>query len=195
MIQDRNVAWKRKHFDIPIQPMQGYAGVVTPLVFLGDGAGAPVVQAINSLAITGLLTDTENDAIELVWPLPYDVDPEYPLGFKVNWISGSATVGDIVGFTIKCDFKAVGAAIALATTALDTAIAAGNPTATAYAHQWTSRGIKNAGFLTRAQVTAGPIMMLSCLMTTKTTITEDIFPMFVRCDYVRKDTTDSGREE
>lgn len=183
MILDRNIDWLRKKVRIPVLPMEGYAGAVTPHVFLSGGAGANLHQAINSLAIHGLVFDTDADAHHFMVPVPYDVDPGSEMGFMINWTNGSSTIADSVLWTILCDFKATDATVAVATTALDTILVADNPLAAAYKNQWTSRGIKDAAFLTEAQIRSGALMMLSLVSTTLTGITEDIFPLFIQYDY------------
>lgn len=183
MILDRNIDWLRKKVRIPVLPMEGYAGVVTPHVFISGGVGANLHQAINSLAIHGLVFAADADAHHFMVPVPYDVDPASEMGFMVNWTNGSSTVGDSVLWTILCDFKATDATVALATTALDTILVDDNALATAYQNQWTSRGIKDAAFLTEAQIRSGALMMLSLVSTTLTDITEDIFPLFIQYDY------------
>ena len=60
------------------------------------------------------------------------------------------------------NYVAVDAALIQAIGALDTTIAVDTlGAATAALNKWTERGIKNGGFLTRAQVTAGACMILN----------------------------------
>ena len=58
-----------------------------------------------------------------------------------------------------------GDALATASTALDTAIAAETHCGTAYGVNWSPRGIKNANWSTRSGIEAGAILVLKLTLT------------------------------
>jgi len=88
-------------------------------------------------------------------------NPDFPLGFRVHWITSHATSGSSVTWKV---FASMGAndtvmPTGVNATALDTVIALQTLGAsTAYLQKRTSRGIKNAGWLSRAQIMAGAWM-------------------------------------
>lgn len=105
--------------------------------------------------------------------VPMDFDPNWPLGFRVHFTSGSATAADDFHFTVAFDIKnaaastaAAGTAVAAASTALDTAIAAQTwIDTTTYKNTWTPRGIKDANWSTQAAIENGASMVISITAT------------------------------
>lgn len=127
---------------------------------------------------------------------PWDIDVQFPMGFKVNYISGSSTAADIFDWIVLLDFVAENVALAAPTTALDTAIdiAGTLGTAAANLNNWSSRGIKNKEFLTRAQIEAGALMTLSIELdsTGSDLPLEECHFLGVEVDYVPQRTVGDG---
>ncbi len=182
MIRDRNIQWKRKKIHVNIIDFSSVLGEAAA-VNTGLAAGVNITQEISTFNLAGFLHDTDLDAMSHYMVVPYDMDANEEIGFRLLWNSGSATIADTVQWDIKVDFLAAGATLIAATTVLDTMLAIANPTATAYQSQWTSRGIKNAGALTQAQVDAGALMTILVILTDLVSITEDIFPLTLEMDY------------
>lgn len=89
---------------------------------------------------------------------PNDLDPTFPVGFKIHWTQSAAvTVG--VTFKLEIGTTLVGAAIKAedGLTVLDTVIAESNAGGAWY-NQMSPRGIKNSIGLTRAQIEAGAML-------------------------------------
>lgn len=186
MIRDRNIDWLRKKLFIPGSSFTAF--VVTPDALgalTSVDAGAVVLQEISTFGYGAPLLDTAGDLVAHCMNVPYDMDPDAELGFTVVWTSGSATSADTIDWKVVCDFKAVDAAIIAPTTVLSTAIAQDTVGATtAYLAKRTSRGILNAGFLTRAQVAAGAVMMFSVEMDAFAAgLSEDKFLLGIEIDY------------
>lgn len=150
MIRDRNIDWRRKKV---YYPAAAWADKVTSV---GVGTGGPVESEINSLNITAMNAAAANDEFINHLAIPYDLDPDSEVGFRIHWLTGSTTDADDFVFTFLLDVKANEAAVVKPVTALDTVIAdIVLGTVAPWAHQWSGRGIKDAGFLTRAQVEDG----------------------------------------
>jgi hypothetical protein len=160
VIRDRNIEWLRKPLYIDWKQFTGIDGVEgTGHKFATLATGTAVAQDINSLGIAGLLMDTANDLHFHETRVPWDMDPEDEVGFVVFWTSGSSTTADTIDFKVTFDIIATGAAYAAPSTALDTVVAQDTVTG-AYHNQQTARGIKNAGFTTRAVIAAGAKMVI-----------------------------------
>ena len=144
---------------------------------------------VNALGFPGVRMITAAD--KFTWcirDMLHEMDESQPLGVKVHWTSGSATIADTVSWTTLLDVVAAGAVFVSPTTALDTPVY-GSGTTVADAvegagfNQWTTRGLKNKNFLTRAQIDAGACIMLSVTLTAFVTITENIYLLGVEVDY------------
>ncbi len=144
----------------------------------------------------GFHIQTAGDKYTTFLRCPYDVDPAHPMGFKVNFVSGSSTAADIFDWIILADFKAVAVALLAPTTVLDTVIDITGTlgTATADLNNWSSRGIKNKGFLTRDQIEAGAAIMFSVeLDSTQSALSsEELHMLGVEIDYVPLQTRGLG---
>ena len=181
MIRDRNIQWKRKKVPVNLVDFSSVIGAAG--VNAGLAAGVNVFQEIAALNLAGVLFDTAADAQSHYMDVPYDLDPDSEIGFKVKWTSGSSTTADTITWAIKCDLLAEGANLIEATTVLDTVIAEDTVTGTPDC-QWTSRGIKNKGALTQAQVDAGATMVFTVLLGAFAAgLDEDKFALSVVFDY------------
>jgi hypothetical protein len=105
--------------------------------------------------------------------VPMEFDPNWPLGFRVHFTSGSSTAADDFHFTVAFDIKkaatstaAAGTAVAAASTALDTVIAAQDwVDTTTYKNTWTPRGIKNGKWSTLSAIEDGAAMVITVTAT------------------------------
>ena len=175
MIRDRNVDWKPGRWFLPGTTFNGDA-YDAGAVALGEvstfGYGAPLMAAAGDLVCHHTM-------------VPNDWDPEYPLGFKVWWTSGSSTVADTISWKVAIDFKVEGETLIAPTTALDTVVALLDNVTGAYDQQKTARGIKNKSWLTRAQVDAGADMMFHVEMDAFAAgLSESKFLLGLEIDYV-----------
>lgn len=145
----------------------------------------------------GFHIQTAGDIYSTFLRCPYDVDPAHAIGFKVNFVSGSSTAADIFDWIILADFKAVAVALLAPTTVLDTVvdIAGTLGTATADLNSWSSRGVKNSGFLTRDEIEAGAAIMFSVELdsTQSALASEELHFLGCELDYVPLKTRGLGR--
>jgi hypothetical protein len=91
------------------------------------------------------MMDTAGDLLDHMMKLPYDLDVNKLVRFRVNWTSGSSTTADTIGW--KVFYKELipnVTTIAAASTALSTVIPS-DTVVGAYTDQWTEYGILNAG--------------------------------------------------
>lgn len=161
----------------------------------GLADGVPAVDVISTFEVGALRMDTNGDSVTHRMRIPVDVDPEFAMGFRINWTSGSSTTADTVSFIGLLDFKAEGVALAAPTTVLDTAIALLDTVTGAWHNQWTARGVKNAYFLTREQIEAGAHMLMNIEMDAKAVgLTEALFCLGLEIDYVPNKTVGPGTQ-
>jgi hypothetical protein len=119
----------------------------------------------------------EDDAVGWCRRVPIDFDPNWPLGFRVHFTSGSATAADVFQFTVAFDIKdaaasvaAAGTAVAAASTALDTVVAAQTwVDTTTYKNTWSPRGIKDGKWSTLTAIEDGAAMVISVTATSADT--------------------------
>ncbi len=160
MIRDRNIDWRRKRFFINAMDFTGTIGGTNKL---GLGAGAPVASEITALNLGAMNIGAADDEFIHYMAVPYDADPESELGFRIGWTSGSTTDADDMTWTLLCDFKAEDASFVAPVTAISSADAVLDDVvgATAALHNsFSPRAVRNAGWLTRAQVEVGTAMMM-----------------------------------
>lgn len=160
-----------------------------------DAAAVPAVIA-SGVGMGGFLM-AASDLITGMIPCPMDLDPNFPVGFRVHYSgdhdgSGSATTSWILlqGAVVE------GGAIATPTAALDTVIAlldaysttAGDTATTTDAlYQVTGRGIRNSIGLTRSQVVNGALITISLELDAVANFTSVNF-LFLEMDYVARRT-------
>lgn len=182
MIRDRNIDWRRKRVFYTWRSFLDSIGVTTT-TYVKLGAGAAVAQEISDFEVAGLLVDTAADEVNGIFPVPWDADPDYELGFSVLWTSGSATTADTIDWVVLFELFAVGGVLDEVAGALDTAIAQ-DTVSGAYQLQKTARGIKNAGWATRAQTDAGAFFGIQCDMNAFAAgLDEDKFFLGLEMDY------------
>lgn len=187
MIRDRNIKWKRRKVTVNVVDFSSVIST-SSAILVGRAAGLNVFKEVSSSNLAGVLFDTATDAMTHYMDVPYDLDPDSEIGFRVKWTSGSATTADTITWAVKCDLLAEGANLIEAATALDTVVAQDTVTG-AWDLQWTSRGIKNGGVLTPAQVDAGATMVFTVLLSAFAAgLTEDKFALAVEFDYKVKAT-------
>jgi len=149
--------------------------------FIGDGtsglvgaetAGITTAEVAGAGMMTSVVTDTE--VLNGYFRCPVDLDPDWPVGFRVCWtlLHDDTGTGNMVA-TIDQNTVAKGAAIVLPTTVLDTDIGTTTYTDTGGAIsvvdwllQYSNRGIRNSIGLTRDQIEAGAFITFQLTFTT-----------------------------
>ena len=133
-------------------------------VSASTGAGdAPEAEA-GALSAVGLHMDQTTDAHDWYWPIPNDLNQRHPVNFQVVYSSASATAADDRQWVILYDTIAQGAALALGTTALDTAIAATTDNGVANALQLSPTGVMDGNTITEAEVSAFTLLSINLVL-------------------------------
>lgn len=147
LVSDRQLAWKRRKGWIPTSAFSGTPPTQT-LAVAGSG-------------FYGLkLTAAAGTATEGVMQVPQNADPNFDLGFRLAFV-GNTAASTVTSYSWIMLMRRLdpGSAIGGATTgALDTpwTLAQAAPASGSRdTIQWTSRGIKNKGWATKAQLFAG----------------------------------------
>jgi len=152
----------RKHVFLPYNVQAGFIG--TAGVGASVGAGDAPEAETAALEAVGLHMDPTTDGHSWQWHIPWDVNWLHPLGFKVKYSSASAEAADDRQWVLLYDVIEEDSAIAVATTALSTAIAAETDNGTADAWQYSPRGILNGQTLSKANVEQGAILALNLVL-------------------------------
>ena len=142
-------------------------------------------EQIASMKMVASAYDKEDagDVIDTNLALPYDVDLNQDIRFRVHWTSGSATTADTI--TWKVFYRGIvpdTTTIAAAATALDTVIAQ-DTVAGAYIWQATSWGVLKGGTLAH---NVEKLMLQVKLDAFAARRTENIFPLGLEMAYSPK---------
>ena len=173
---DRNINWKRQFLYIPMIQWRNFSNsLVTPPVTGSPWCGAEFTANAGTPIEGGMI-------------LPYDLNPNFPVGFRVHAVAKTALTDlTSVTWTMLCLMAGPvnGTAVGTATGALDTAIAATTVSAGAGKSHYSARGIKNGGFASIEQILAGYLMQWSVVLTTSTgTISNGCILSGLMMDYV-----------
>jgi len=176
MINDQNIDWIRKRHVWSYWELKGLitpaADFATATVFdegellQNPTAGTKTTPnvslgEIGTLGIVGALFAAAGDILLGEVDLPYDLDPKFPVGFRINW-SAVGTPDSAIGVTwillekvIKKNVAFTAADVALDTVFGESLLMASN------GNHWTSRGIKKALGLSRKDIEDGAALSLS----------------------------------
>jgi hypothetical protein len=151
------------------QVFVGYQGCVRGLlsksgVSASTGAGAAPEAEAGALSAVGLHMDPTTDGHDWFWPIPNDMNREHEIGFSVRYSTASATAADDRHFVLLYGIISEDSAMALGSTALSTAIAAGKDNGVANAWQDSARGILNGKIVSEANVAAMDFMALNLVL-------------------------------
>ena len=118
MIKDRNIASRLKRVWIPVQSMQGLDVARTATL----GAGVPVFQeAVAAAEISGLAMAAAADEVYHFMPIPWDLDRDYPMRFRI-WFCHETTDTDDPDWLISITYCGKGVLIPDASAAADDAL-------------------------------------------------------------------------
>ncbi len=172
----------RKHIFLPYNVQGGMIGASGVGVTTGTGP-APELET-GALEAVGLHMDA-SDGHSWQWHIPWDVNWSHEIGFKVKYSSASITAADDRLWTLLYDVIPEDTAIAVATTALDTAIVAETDNGTANAWQFSPRGILDGDTLIKSNVEQNDIMVLNLvLLLDDSSLVMNMYGL--RIDYVPK---------
>ena len=205
MLMDRNIAWIRKR--LFIQPFTAFtandpaatrianATTVVPTVVTGSG---------NLVAWNVPISVT----IPFYGRVPIDLDPQFPLGFRVCWtadVSGTNAAfgnGTTTGWVLNFNTRIKGAVLAIPSTVLDTVVpvpnlyldSTGIGPNTDGILQWTGRGIKNFIGITRSQIEDGAFFGINAIAPGTVTAMTTAYILGVEMDYSALSTMGAGSE-
>lgn len=155
------------------------------------GNGAPTITQVTSRLLVGWQMDAAGDIVTLGMKLPFDFEPGRPIGIKLHWTSGSSTAADTIDWIVLYEMVLADGQIPTSiSTALDTAIAQDTVgVATSFLNKWTSRGIIDADAITRTQLEAGVLLLLSIEMDASAIDLsgEKVWLLGIEFDYVPRD--------
>lgn len=207
MLQDQAIDWIRKRHVWSYMVMHG---LITPAadfataaafdegeLFQNPTAGTKATPNValgelGTLGIVGALFAAAGDILLGEVDLPYDLDPNYPVGFRINW-SAAGTAAAAKGVTWILLHKVIkkGIAFTAASVALDNVIGQSLISATD-CNEWSPRGIKKRLGLTRKDVEDGAALSLSIecdILTSGVTLPR---LLALEMDYVPQLTIGSG---
>ena len=142
-------------------------------------------KEVSSFNITGIGFSATGSVINGTIKTPYDIDPKWPIGFRVNWTStsgsGSATWALLTRNTVKGAALVVKGSIL---TALNTVFPASAVTV-ANGNEWSARGILNKLGLSRDQIEEGAHLQFTLNLSAVVTIAaSSITFLGLEMDYV-----------
>lgn len=114
-VRDKNMAGRLKREWIPVQSMQGYDAARTAAL----ANGVPVFQAAVAAAeISGLAMAAAGDEVAHFMPLPWDLDRDFPMRFRI-WFCHASTDTDDPDWLITITFLGKGILIPAADASAD----------------------------------------------------------------------------
>lgn len=195
--RDSNIDWLRKSLMIYYY---GSNGIFETTDTIGSGIDAAVFPSeLGSLGFSPIIM-TAGDQLPIMVRVPKDVDPQFPIGYRVHWTALHDNDGDAAAtFTLLTRVCKKGVAIAAAAAALDTVLVSDNyvndsgvQSVTDHLYQITARGIDNSLGITRKDIETGALLLLYL---ESTTIDADITTLYLiglEMDYVPWKTEGQG---
>ncbi len=114
-VRDKNMAGRLKRVWIPVQSMQGLDVARTASL----GAGVAVFQeAVAAAEISGLAMAAAGDEVYHIMPIPYDLDRDYPMRFRI-WFCHASTDTDNPDWVIALTYLGKGVLIPDASASAD----------------------------------------------------------------------------
>ena len=204
-IQTQHIAYIRKRKRYSIWELNGLiigavdeGGAATP----GEGELITPPRDTNSFlfeladyGIVGLKYAAADDLAYFFVPCPYDLDPDYEVGFRVNFTQSAAVSTEVTWILLVGTDKAdavIQAEDAAGIVALDTALAVKAAGGSAYENLWTPRGIKLAIGLTRTEIVKGALIRFSLEAQALGVGIANLTLLGLEMDYVLTNTTGPG---
>lgn len=173
---------KRKTKYISYRDSQSFLGAAG--VGVSTGVGDMVEAEIGSLSMVALVA-TAGDEHDFFFNLPRDVNVERPIGLKIRYSTASATGTDTHTWIALYDVIAEDAAVAIGTTALDTAVAVDTDNGVANAWQWSPRGVIDGATFTKDNLTGADLIAVN-IEFDATDASETVHLHGIQIDYVPK---------
>ncbi len=191
ILNDSDMAWKRKRVYLNAYDLNAYVEATDTL----GGIDATVVPVAVGTGLCGALVSTDGDLIRGGFILPYDLDPQYEIGFRVHYSATYGTGVATLEFILLYDIVENAARTDVAgTTALDTIIPVHTFSGTVdLSKQRTGRGVALAvtHAITRAQIEAGAMFLISLEQDESANLTTEAF-LALEIDYAVQRCTGPG---
>ncbi len=156
--------------------------------------GATRIVEAGSLGISHLSMGTAGELLNGQYPIPWDLDPQWEIGYRIHYTVDVNSNPPIVEWILLAGTQLIDAAYVVPTGALDTVI--GNhtyPSGTDLIFTRTNRGIdKKLGTINREQIEAGAKFTWSIEMQAITQTPTDVRFAWLEVDYVPMMTVGSG---
>lgn len=198
-IRDQRIDWLRKRIWLTPFDVGGIGLVAEADDTLEAFSEADAdYNEINSLGMAGV-TLAAGKIISGGIRCPVDLDPKFPVGFRIGYIANVSSSAGTVSWILLQDSIAEGIVLAIATTALNTIIPlldpigdeAGVGSATDWLMQMSARGIRTDIGLTRAQIERCAYLTFSLEMDAVANVTTMHF-LGLEMDYVPHRTQGHG---
>lgn len=194
---DRAIDWLRKRIYIP--PIL-YGGWITPAesgqaegLFL-SGPTDPTddfLREVNTFGFVGNKLTAINKIHNAHIRIPSDLDPNYEIGFRINWTESGAFSSSV---TWDLETAIIGINVTYSTTPvnLDTVIGISEHANTAWLNVWSSRGIRDVNKdLTKALVEDGAVMVFDLAYSAESNST-NVTVLGLEMDYVSQECVGRG---
>ena len=153
-----------------------------------------MLREVGALGLVGLGYDAVGDVILGYIHIPFDMNPDFPVGFRVNFTTNDSTSGTASFILLTETIKKDVALTATINDALDTIIPLLSAVNTSF-NAWSGRGIATSLGLTRKDVEDGAILEISLeLDAVATSTAAEIVFLGLEMDYVPQKTIGSGSE-
>ena len=199
MIQDHRIDWMRKRIRLTPYDMQSILDDATSGVPASAFTGGVLLLEIGTLGFISC-SMVAGEFLKGIYPVPSDLDPQFPVGYRVHYTVDHDGSGDAtVSWILLNSFIGEGVVIADPATALNTPIPlldayttdAGVSVTTDFLYQVSGRGIDNDIGLTRTQIETGALMGTSLEMDAMANAT-DVRLLWLEMDYVPMKTLGAG---
>ena len=153
-----------------------------------------MLREVGALGLVGLGYDATGDVILGYIHIPFDMNPDFPVGFRVNFTTNDSASGTASFILLTETIKNGVALTATINDALDTIIPLLSAVNTSL-NSWTGRGIAKSLGLTRKDVEDGAILEISLeLNAVATSSAGEIVFLGLEMDYVPQKTIGTGSE-
>ena len=192
-MRDSQIQYMRKRLYLNAFDMMGMQDDSTSGVHAAAATAATRIVEAGALGISHLTMGTAGELLNGQYPIPYDLDPQWPLGFRIHYTVDVNTNAPNVTWILLQGTQLDAAAYVVPTAALDTAIALHTyPATTDLLFVRTARGIRTSIGVTREQIEATAKLTFSIEMDTISQTPTDVRFAWLEMDYVPMLTVGSG---
>ena len=159
MTRDRHIEWMRLHRFVPASQ---FCYTTDGTDILGVGVGTAKLKELSTLSVSGPELDAAGEEGNAIIMLPFEMDPTFPMRFRVHYTGVSTTAADTYTWKGWYNNAKSAAAIAAPVTAMSPDFGATNVlSGTAYRIGRTGWADIVANKWTRAEIEAGHLLSLA----------------------------------